>query len=1366
MSTERVGIYIDLFGYDQAASKMEALQGKLKGLNGHRQKIKVQAEIDSLTLNKSALRSHKVKLEADMAQVDSALKKTKTAYQDLQRTMNAPLAKKGLYDPKAYRDLFKLRSEISSLNKQKIDIKANLGQVNAEIKQTTSAINQLKTAMAGIKTASLGQIWSKNAARFAHVGQAMQSAGNAITRMAAPIRNMGRMLGLGAGFAAFNKASEGIQSGFSRYDTMKKYPKMMAEYNTASFNASQSIERLDKAVRGLPTGLDEIVDLSQRFTLSLGDMEKGTNLAIAANNAFLASMTTESQRYQGMLQLQDLMNGKKLNSREWMSLGSSMGKAINEIGKELGYSTDQMGEFRQALYGGKIDTQTFLKALEKVGTGEGSIAKMAELSKQTWEAFSANIRNAFSRMTAGVIESLDEITQVATGKNLNTLLADIVPTKIDNVTKSIKNWVRANPKVITDFVDSLRGVNWGSIAKGFADGILTIANGISTAAKVVGGKNLAWLGKMGAYLMPLGTFLTIAGGLLKGGRHIFAWLPTLGVGIGRLIAGLGEGLKIGGLAAFGTKIADLIKGLKLFGKVEAATTAAEAAGKVAASKAVNLKNYAKTIGKGLIGLGGALAGVLAIGGTVALSVKMIKGIVKDLGTISTDMGNVDPDAMKKLGAWIIGIGSAFTALGVIAGSSVNSMIIAAQIEAGLLAVGIILTTISGFAWVNTKLISGTVRNLANAVQGVADIATGINDLNNITVNASGLNRVAKSIASAMEQLDKLQSGDRDSGTWFGNVAAKKLKKKFDNIGSIIGTLKQSALDMKAISEVDSYAIEQAGNTVSNLVAKLDEVYAQIKEDFDVSTKSDVKGSERGLGIVDNIKSIVSSIKASLSDLSAIASDNTDYRVAIGKVKSMISQMKTLSDDFNSLFAEQAPDSKGITAKTGKMGQNARTGISQSDVSSSKMQSDWVTNIKAVMEQMKGVYDAVSAKGGMQDVDVTVFSTMLNRVKSILSQLSRSWSEWKIYFNAFKNAEADAANMKGVETAINSIKSMMGTLASIGTGLSKGDYGQSTGELMPDFSGSLGGLKGGSPTSLIDTAIENITKMITGLQEIANAITQIPDIANLDGNMEQVKSAVTKVQSIMSTLSSLGEGSLASTDGAAFTAINNIKLLISRLGQALNTEALAGLQAQVDSFRSQVEQIFKTLNSDFSNVEVTVKINGKVEGDKALIARINSAAAGIKRAVGRIQTSYTKVITVNLVGRVNRSGNFGGLTPHTGGYVTPNRLLYKSKGGGIGNLFKPKGTDTVPAMLTPGEYVQKKAAVDFWGIDFMRKVNHMDVRGVIRSVNARARGVMSSARSTIITNNITNNYNNNNTQHINTSNPNFAYRRANRALGMI
>jgi hypothetical protein len=42
---------------------------------------------------------------------------------------------------------------------------------------------------------------------------------------------------------------------------------------------------------------------------------------------------------------------------------------------------------------------------------------------------------------------------------------------------------------------------------------------------------------------------------------------------------------------------------------------------------------------------------------------------------------------------------------------------------------------------------------------------------------------------------------------------------------------------------------------------------------------------------------------------------------------------------------------------------------------------------------------------------------------------------------------------------------------------------------------------------------------------------------------------------------------------------------------------------------------------------------------------------------------------------------------------------------FGNGGQPRGTDTVPAMLTPGEFVMRKSAVSKYGIGTMKAINN-------------------------------------------------------------
>ena len=90
----------------------------------------------------------------------------------------------------------------------------------------------------------------------------------------------------------------------------------------------------------------------------------------------------------------------------------------------------------------------------------------------------------------------------------------------------------------------------------------------------------------------------------------------------------------------------------------------------------------------------------------------------------------------------------------------------------------------------------------------------------------------------------------------------------------------------------------------------------------------------------------------------------------------------------------------------------------------------------------------------------------------------------------------------------------------------------------------------------------------------------------------------------------------------------------------------------------------------------------------------------------------------------------------GGLITQ----YFSKGGW--NVFKPKGTDTVPAMLTPGEFVIKKKAVEKVGVPFLKKINSLDLKGAFKDlVSARNNEFTNTTYHKTIIKNTTNNTDN-------------------------
>ena len=96
--------------------------------------------------------------------------------------------------------------------------------------------------------------------------------------------------------------------------------------------------------------------------------------------------------------------------------------------------------------------------------------------------------------------------------------------------------------------------------------------------------------------------------------------------------------------------------------------------------------------------------------------------------------------------------------------------------------------------------------------------------------------------------------------------------------------------------------------------------------------------------------------------------------------------------------------------------------------------------------------------------------------------------------------------------------------------------------------------------------------------------------------------------------------------------------------------------------------------------------------------INNLVAAINNMVQRINSFIQKA--------KGETDNANIAVPKAGG-----GLIYRAGGGSI---FKPKGTDTVPAMLTPGEFVIRKSAVDKIGVGALAALNNGNANTVYKA----------------------------------------------------
>ena len=349
---------------------------------------------------------------------------------------------------------------------------------------------------------------------------------------------------------------------------------------------------------------------------------------------------------------------------------------------------------------------------------------------------------------------------------------------------------------------------------------------------------------------------------------------------------------------------------------------------------------------------------------------------------------------------------------------------------------------------------------------------------------------------------------------------------------------------------------------------------------------------------------------------------------------------------------------------------------------------------------------------------------------------------------------------------------------IGAGINKGTFigvGK-IGLLAAEITGIVGALTtmiagfAALDMKLLSSATKSFRTM---MDDLGAGLQSMAQIKSTDIDMNAVKDLVKKVSEVYQALSGIPMS--VSVSKRMAKSAENIRNSVWQLRRAAyQINQAASTSVDVGGFKAFVQQIKEAVAS-LQDLNQTMELDIKVvlgRGFKTsvdgVVKQIKNARKQIQAAVDYIsQKTFTTTVRVNIKARVNMSGAISSINQGVNAVrnAVPVQksiggLIYRAKGGSV--PFKRKGTDSVPAMLTPGEYVHNKRAVDTFGINFMRKVNSLDMKGAMNELMHRAGHMANVNRGTTITNN----YNNNQrvVQNINTNSADFAFRSASRFVG--
>ena len=328
--------------------------------------------------------------------------------------------------------------------------------------------------------------------------------------------------------AALGVVKSSLDSAISRFDTMQKFPKVIAALGFSSEDSSKSIKKLSDGIDGLPTKLDDVVASTQQLTSITGDLDKSTNTVLALNNAFLASGASTEDANRGMQQYTQMLSSGTVDLESWKTLQETMPLALQKTAEAMGFvGKSAQRDLYAALQNGTVTFDQFQDKLIELGTGTGTLAGLAKENSLGIATSFNNLKNALAKNVANIITKVDDITKKMTGKTiaqnidgLKVVINNVFKSIIDNMDNVIPyiEKVTSAFKAVFDFISNNKELVISAIA-----GITGAITAMSVVNKAVGG--IQAIGAAIAFITSPVGIVIVAIGLLVA-AFVYLWTTS------------------------------------------------------------------------------------------------------------------------------------------------------------------------------------------------------------------------------------------------------------------------------------------------------------------------------------------------------------------------------------------------------------------------------------------------------------------------------------------------------------------------------------------------------------------------------------------------------------------------------------------------------------------------------------------------------------------------------------------------------------------------------------------------------------------------------------------------------------------------
>lgn len=1029
-------------------------------------------------------------------------------------------------------------------------------------------------------------------------------------------------------------------------------------------------------------GTDKFKDYVTKLGNAIGDTIQSVNhFGVAWKLAFSKSFLDGIEKFASSFKsgVQGLNVGK-----EFFDITKSVLNVLNTTGRELGTTTKEI------------------------------VKSISELTKGIVDIGAQLITSGFPRVVRGVVDIYTNLAKLAVSSGGATAYTDVLLSVTNAINTIIKS---VNPSILKSVFDSI--VNFVESVSSVVTKIATRTNIFKEIANVLKGV----IDALSSIVNQVGTFN--AGQVNKALEGLRNAILGIVEGIKPLIVELAKGA-ISALASnsaqrFFQAVIGFVKAVA--GAIRSTLVAIGGSVEGGIKKILDFFTLVTNFASGVASLLGGLGKYLILGfiGTKFLS--WATNIIYSLSTVATAMNAVSGGKVNPLG-----LANAF-------GS--DALMRAGTTSRNVGSGGAYLSGMSRVAKNSTTGFSRVARNNARHsanMKGLGFIGAQVGlDLANNALQGSNASQGFKdfgNIASSTASWALTGAGIGSFIPGIGTALGAGIGGLTGFIAGLLGANNQkderARQEKLAKEEASKQAEVQAKETLESHMAsvkQLAEETANIRNSFfkSISSSSGISESlSTASAYIDSLQnSTGKSLESTLRDLNiktaTVPKGIENFYVKIGdKIKSWseLKESSGIQDDARLLQSLQLVKStlgekyvEFLDSEGNKVAEAVETLTKEESTRQS-------TNLDAYKAQLTKAQ--LSVKSGVDFLfkDITTITEEIDNVLKSRN-FANNGEKAKAITEALEKAGIDTTEF--VKLSISDQIAKATELVKQGK-LQGGTREQQTIALAESIKEKLG-----------DTATKYTEILKNGLWDDLNTLNQMLDSADFVSKLPRTEENQVRIDAFKESVAKLiKDGVLKVEEGQA---------LLDKAG--IKDVSAEGLKNGVNEFKLSVTNGLSDAQKKFlegtgiiGGVDIpgiaTAGISASVTGLKDAVATsINSAIAKLDEAIANAKQA-NDWDEVNALANERRITEYASRRYQSGGIIPE----YHSNGLPVGINWQPKGTDTVPTMLTPGEYVLRKKAVDSLGTNFLNNLNRFGVNAL-----------QSVAKSTII-NNV---YNTNNAQ---------------------